>query len=427
MTARDLVVDLFAGPGGWDEGARQLGLTTVGIEWDTAACETARAAGHERIQADVAECRIQQFAGARGLIASPPCQDFSLAGKGAGLGGDRGQLVWQTLRWADVLRPEWIACEQVPQVLPIWRRIASTFREMGYFATTFVLDAADYGVPQNRERAFLLAHRHRLVAPPQPTHARNGGHSLFGDIQPWVSFGEALGIDAQLRHVRGAGMIQRRGERPDREPDQPAFTVIGKSRSWVLRTGANTMKHSRIGSRAGDGGVVPYERAIDRPAPTVDTKAGHAWKLTAEGECERRLTVAEVAKLQTFPNDYPWQGSRSKVCQQIGNAIPPLLARHVLAAVIGDQSRARTVPHDAPRPHTLRLRRQTGLRVVRCLHELRTTASPMRLRRPTLAWRVAPRRSERRTGADRHPATTPPLQPHTPRDEVLGDGRQDVV
>ena len=76
------VVDLYAGPGGWDEGMKMLGLTSVvGLEWDQAACRTATAAGHRRIRADVSKYCIDVFAGVRGLIASPPCQAWSMAGK----------------------------------------------------------------------------------------------------------------------------------------------------------------------------------------------------------------------------------------------------------------------------------------------------------------------------------------------------------
>ena len=134
-------LDDFAGPGGWDEGARMVGLRTVGIEWDTAACRTAKAAGHDRIRADVAAYPSEPFAGIPGYIASPPCQAWSMAGKRGGeldranchiladrmAAGDdstdwtawedpRSPLVCQPVRRVRELRPEWVALEEVPAV-----------------------------------------------------------------------------------------------------------------------------------------------------------------------------------------------------------------------------------------------------------------------------------------------------------------------
>ena len=80
-----MILDLFAGPGGWSEGLRSLGLRDIGLEWDRDACLTRRAAGHRTIRADVAAYPTEPFVGkVSGLIASPPCQAFSMAGKGDG-------------------------------------------------------------------------------------------------------------------------------------------------------------------------------------------------------------------------------------------------------------------------------------------------------------------------------------------------------
>lgn len=167
-----MVLDLFAGPGGWDEGMRSIGIRdVVGLEWDAAACATRAAAGHATIRTDVAAYPVGPFVGrVRGLIASPPCQEFSTAGPKGGAETERGELVHEVLRWADALRPEWIACEQVPAVLPIWQHFAHTLRGWGYHAITAVVCAADYGLPQTRRRAVLVASR-RGVTLPLPTHA----------------------------------------------------------------------------------------------------------------------------------------------------------------------------------------------------------------------------------------------------------------
>ena len=81
-----LVLDLFAGPGGWSEGLRAIGMAGVGMQWDRDACRTRAAAGHLTVRTDVARYPVEPFVGkVRGLIASPPCQAFSMAGKRLGM------------------------------------------------------------------------------------------------------------------------------------------------------------------------------------------------------------------------------------------------------------------------------------------------------------------------------------------------------
>lgn len=85
------VVDLFAGPGGWDLAARELGFDPIGLEWDPAACATRRAAGLRTMECDVAAVDLEtgwKETGVTGLIASPPCTAFSMAGSGEGRGAD---------------------------------------------------------------------------------------------------------------------------------------------------------------------------------------------------------------------------------------------------------------------------------------------------------------------------------------------------
>lgn len=376
------IVDLYAGPGGWSEALRLLGRSAdeIGIEYDPNACATRAAAGHRTLQADVSTIDEQDYADLEGLIASPPCQAFSSAGKGAARDlipelldsirnrrwadrADPDPRVWLIVdlgRFLERLDPEWIALEQVPQVLPLWEAYAEILRERRYNVWTGILNAADYGVPQTRKRAILVAHRSKPVERPQPTHAKDPTPTLFGaQLLPWRTMAEALPHIAGsfVEYRRGGDRIHegrvadtdpsdtvttradrwrigfpRRDDRGDssdgyRERDwryEPAQTVTEKARSWKMNTGQDF----RIpGERA-----TAQTRESSDPSSTITGQTAR-WHIT-EGETSLRLSFADALTLQSFRPDYPVHGTNSKQFEQIGNAIPPRLAWHVLRTVL---------------------------------------------------------------------------------------------
>lgn len=347
-----MILDLFAGPGlgGWDEGLRMIGRRDViGVEWDKAACLTATAAGHHRIQADVATLDPAMFVGVEGLIASPPCQAWSMAGNRKGeldrenchrladrmAEGDdstdwttwedeRSPLVCQPIRWVRELSPEWIALEEVPAVAGLWEHFGRIFRRWGYNVWTGDLLAADYGVPQTRLRRILMAHKTRTVHPPMPTHAEHAhGAGLFGpDVQPWVSMADALGWGFD---------------------NEPSCTVSsGGASTGGAEPFANAGYRARLAEYVYVNGNQPNSarRPATQPAPTVmfghrsnDVRWVSAKESRQDAPGSVRVTVQEAGILQSFSADYPWQGSRTRQYEQVGNAVPPLLAARILAAL----------------------------------------------------------------------------------------------
>lgn len=371
------IVDLFAGAGGWEEGLRLLGsYDSVGIESDPVACRTAEAAGHRRRSLDVAAAEPSAFGAVWGLIASPPCQAYSLAGKrlgridqervvecarelaadddtrakhGAACRDRRSLLTVEPLRWALALRPAWIALEQVPPVLGLWSLFAELLEAHGYRCATGVLSAERYGVAQTRRRAFLIANRHGSVALPAPSHRsfnfRRPGEELEAEagLAPWVSLADALGWE-DSRGMSYTNCQTNGGRRPRglmRPIDCPARTIDTSVGAWSVERYDRCERRHHRGRR--------LDRHERRPESPRCDAAGSAQRVRARssrpacgqtarcaarcrvGSEEVRLSVAEAGVLQGFPADYPWQGARSRQLRQVGNAVCPPLAARVLA------------------------------------------------------------------------------------------------
>lgn len=340
-----LILDLFAGPGGWDEGLRELGHRACGIDSDPVSCATARAAGHERLLADISALDPRDFCRAVGLIASPPCQAYSSAGKGlgrkdkprvlacarelgagrdtrarhrAGCKDPRSLLTVEPLRWAIAIRPRWLAMEQVPAVAEMWAAFAELLGAHGYHCAVGLLSAERFGVPQVRKRAFLIGSLDGPVELPAPTHRsfdprRHEPREDELHLPPWRSMAEALG----WRHE--PARLRRDGVRPGRSLDAPSETVVADSLHWRIEPLPEWTRHRPATTLLGDPRVT---------APGSWPRCGRRAEIVRGRPV--RVNVEQAGVLQGFRHDYPWQGSRSERFTQIGNAVPPPVAARVL-------------------------------------------------------------------------------------------------
>jgi len=375
-------VELFAGAGGSALGLERLELLehVALVEQDPDACATLRKANlGPVVEADVREAVLPE---ADVLWASFPCQAWSTAGKRKGAADERNGWPW-TVDAIDKVKPTWFVGENVrgltlhrgdcerkgpPESCPacyftcvILAELRARFAHVSWW----LLDAADFGVPQHRKRVFVWA---GPTAPTPPTATHGAG--LFS--QPYVSMGEALGLSSAERAIGGGSNPHGPGRGHERRysdlTNRPCTTVsavqIGNAGPWVIErsSGArdatvrdlNRPAPTILGPPSGGydrlqiaGPLVcdsmrntdehPHRerpRPVTEPAPTIGGKGNQFIRPAHLPEDRRRLTVPELAVLQGFPQDHPFQGTKTSRYRQVGNAVPPALAEVVMRAVL---------------------------------------------------------------------------------------------
>jgi DNA (cytosine-5)-methyltransferase 1 len=332
-------IDLFAGVGGWEEALDLLGYAepSVGLEVVKESCEVAQAAGHKRLLADVTMVEPASIATDMVdlLTGAPPCQTFSAAGQGVGRGGldhlakalelvangwgveaalqiggvdgtdPRSHLTLQPMRFIRDLWPTRIAFEEVKEVLPVWQAYGAILGRLGYSWWAGVLNAADYGLPQTRKRAFLLARYGKSpVYRPVPTHSKTGDWGLFDTREPWTTMAEALRWDADA--CRHANLLA------PPEAHDPIAAL------WPLSRPATT--------------VVRSFRPDVIAAPGYRQK-GDPSRQNAPGSVV--VTIDELRILMGVRSDFPIEvAPASKQRSLLGGILPPTWAAQVLAAVL---------------------------------------------------------------------------------------------
>ena len=388
---------LFAGAGGADIGMSNAGAEHVRcIEWVKAAADTLKAAGFPGVHGDVRDLTLYRDLPPIDLLwASPPCQDWSSAGKRQGASGERNGWPWTWLV-VDHLRrrglgPRWFIAENVPGMLThsgedcgkgccadparcprtyFLEVVLKDARERFGWADWREINAAGLGVPQFRRRVFLVAGP-RPIRWPEMTHADPASlaqASMFGPrLKPWVTVRDALGLDVHAlatAHGPGLSADERRisdlSSRPALTvPASPMSPTAGGVMFTFIRTEAtgavatpDTMPAPTVGNQylhRSDPGVRAASEPgrVDRPAPTVSCSEekgsgenANPQKMQRASDAlflatgRRRLTPEECAILQDLPAGYPFQGTKSAVYKQVGNAVPPKMAEVLMQAVM---------------------------------------------------------------------------------------------
>ena len=298
------MISLFSGAGGMDVGFRLAGFNVMlaNDSWKAAA-ETYKMNDGGRTEVVVGDIldvagKIVGFSKRHkpdAVVGSPPCQDFSTAGRRAGK-GMRADLTPAFVGLALEIMPEWIVMENVNTIMSIGKSHADAaiagLRRAGYGVTATILNAADYGVPQVRKRFFMIGH----------LGGRDGGM---------------------------ADALERRMTDPVSVREYCPQIVDGdEGTSYYYR-------HPWSYSRRAIYGVdcqSPTIRSVNRPIPPG--YVSHKDDATHDLNEVRPLTSRERAIVQTFPESYGFAGCKTDVDLQVGNAVPPLLAEAVAKSIM---------------------------------------------------------------------------------------------
>lgn len=372
---RAISISLFTGAGGLDIGMEQAGFYTVSVvEKDPDSAKTIalnrpylKSAIPTDIQKISASYLLEQ--GGRVLTlgrplhpgevdlvtGGPPCQPFSTAGKRGSVMDPLGSLFMDFIRIIEQVQPRFFVMENVRGLLsaPIRHRphlqrgsdhpqlegdempgsalqvVLTEMERLGYRVVYNLLEAADYGVPQNRERVVFIGSRDgEAVSFPRPTHSKDGVV-----LPKWRTLRDAL-INFE-----------------DQKPEYTPYSENRLKYLKLLKSGQNwrnlpddIKKEAMGGAYKSGGGKVGFYRRLswNKPSPTVTTSPYQKATDMCHPEELRPLSVRECARIQTFPDDWAFYGSTASKYRQIGNAVPVLLAK-----AIGDYL-YRFVAHEKP-------------------------------------------------------------------------------
>jgi DNA (cytosine-5)-methyltransferase 1 len=296
------IVSLFSGAGGLDLGFVRAGHKVIWAndnDPDAVATYSGNIGKHI-VLGNIAEIKSNEIPDCDIVIGGFPCQGFSVANTGRRADDARNRLYLELLRVISDKKPQYFLAENVKGLLTlgkgeIFRRILADFEDVGYKVDYRLVNAADYGVPQKRQRLIIVGVRNdikKVFLFPEPTHY-NPARSKVPGLKQWVGIGKALANIPE----------------PGDQCDLPNHTFS----KYKLRFNGY-LGHRRIDPNL--------------PAPTVTARGDNKGGVVVlhHPNNERRMSARELASTQSFPLDFVFHCTQSSAYRLIGNAVPPLLA-----------------------------------------------------------------------------------------------------
>ena len=293
------IVSLFSGAGGLDLGLIRAGhIVVYANDIDAHAAETYRRNIGDHIEcADIKDVDVAKLPDADVVVGGFPCQGFSQANRFRHVDDARNVLYTFFYETVKVKQPKFFIAENVKGILSLGggdalKTIVSDFKKAGYSITVTLVNMADYGVPQTRQRVIFFGQReglsdHWLFRFPVPTHGRKGLP------RPWVSIERAIGY----------------------LPDPDGAHVLSNHVYSAYKLAFRNYTGHRVTDK-------------DKPSPTILARGNGGGGVCAipHYNGKRRLTIRESASVQTFPEDFVFAGAMNACYRQIGNAVPVLFA-----------------------------------------------------------------------------------------------------
>lgn len=345
------VLDLFCGAGGFSCGLDSLKdfKTMIGVDFDKNVLETFK----KNIKDSVAICgdltdsllkdeivKKAKELKVNMIIGGPPCQGFSLKGKNLGLDDPRNFLFKEYLNLVEKIQPEVFVIENVKNLTNacegyFLKAIITELKRMKYIVNNKILNASDYGVPQHRERTIIIGSKSRSISLPKPNNKKISVREAISDLS-YLSSGEGQFESEYINKP------ESEYQKKMRKNSKVLYNHIATSHSKLALD-----KLSMIPPE-GDKSSLPKElqgkqkfattwsRLVwNEQSPTIDTR----FDTPSNGRnshpiLNRAITPREAARLQSFPDSYVFYGKKCSVCKQIGNAVPPLLAREIGKAIM---------------------------------------------------------------------------------------------
>lgn len=346
---RPRALSLFSGGGGLDIGFYDCGFEIVEkVEIEKNFCNTlaANTGPDKYFQEDgpVSCIDISSYSPCHKdidfIIGGPPCQSFSAAGaRASGVAGTRdlrGNLFREYVRLVDHVKPVGFLFENVYRIVGAnkgkdWAQIIAAFKDVGYELRHRILDSADYGVAQHRERLIIVGVRKDVSSKldflfPRPTHGPDSRSGL-------PHFGAEMALQGLENSANKQGINGKFGPLLNQIPPGLNYSFFTEKMGHPNPIFAWRSKFSDF----------LYKADPERPVRTIKAQGG---QYTGPFHWENRpFTVEELKRLQSFPDSYHFYGGRSESIKQIGNSVPPQFAR-ILACAVAEQIFGLELPLD---------------------------------------------------------------------------------